>query len=43
MKEQPHVDSAPVPEWMPRQGGLGSENRQSVLPLPDGIDTSVKK
>lgn len=43
MEEQPRVNSAPVPEWLPRQGGLGSEDRQNVLPLPEGIDTSVKK
>eukprot|EP00903_Cladosiphon_okamuranus_P009679 g9209.t1 len=45
-EEQPKAakaKSAPVPDWLPRHGGLGSEARQGVAPLPEGIDTSVKK
>ncbi|CAM9543273.1 unnamed protein product, partial [Scytosiphon promiscuus] len=37
------IKSAPVPDWLPQHGGLGSEARRGVAPLPAGIDTSVKK
>ncbi|CAN0186690.1 unnamed protein product, partial [Ectocarpus fasciculatus] len=42
-QETAKANSAPVPDWLPRQGGLGSESRRGVAPLPEGIDTSVKK
>ncbi|CAM9994755.1 unnamed protein product, partial [Ectocarpus sp. 4 AP-2014] len=42
-QETAKANSAPVPDWLPRQGGLGVESRRGVAPLPEGIDTSVKK